>query len=200
MTQTTSKEMVWQPFDLDTIAKSAWKNGGGVTRELACWPQGASMADFAWRVSVADIAQAGPFSLFADTDRHLLLLQGEGVHLHSKQGNVDTVLHANDRVLSFSGDVDMDSKLVAGAVTDFNVMTKRGQWQAQVTVLQQGALVHSEVGLVLVSAGQWQCEIGSQEMRLNAGQGVWWHGVQTDMRLKVQESGARLLLVQLKAV
>ncbi|CAM5655899.1 hypothetical protein SSPIM334S_00286 [Streptomyces spiroverticillatus] len=31
-----------------------WKNGGGITREIAAWPQGA--ADFDWRVSTRRVA------------------------------------------------------------------------------------------------------------------------------------------------
>jgi hypothetical protein len=42
-----------QRFDLNQIAPSPWKNGGGSTREIACWPQGAGMDSFGWRVSVA---------------------------------------------------------------------------------------------------------------------------------------------------
>ena len=41
-----------------------WKNGGGVTREVAAHPAGASLEDFDWRVSTAEVRAAGPFSGF----------------------------------------------------------------------------------------------------------------------------------------
>ena len=39
-----------------------WKNGLGRTRELAVQPSVASMDDFLWRVSVAEVDSAAPFS------------------------------------------------------------------------------------------------------------------------------------------
>ena len=48
-------------FDLRTVPATPWKNGGGSTRELVCWPPGAGTDAFGWRVSVARIAAAGPF-------------------------------------------------------------------------------------------------------------------------------------------
>lgn len=113
-------------FDLQTLPAMAWKNGGGVTREIVREPAGASLDDFDWRVSVADIAAAGPFSRFVGADRHLLLLEGDGVNLTSDEAGLDVNLLSDDTVLAFSGDVDMDSQLLGGAVRDFNVMTKRG--------------------------------------------------------------------------
>src|SRR5258707_14720415 len=55
-----------------------WKNGGGHTHEIAAHPEGAGMAAFAWRVSIAEIAQDGPFSSFPGVDRTLVLLAGNG--------------------------------------------------------------------------------------------------------------------------
>ena len=58
-------------FDLRTVPATPWKNGGGSTRELVCWPPGAGTDAFGWRVSVARIAAAGPFSAFAGVDRQI---------------------------------------------------------------------------------------------------------------------------------
>ena len=38
--------MSLQFFDLATVPATPWKNGGGSTRELACWPLGAGMDAF----------------------------------------------------------------------------------------------------------------------------------------------------------
>ena len=53
-----------------------WKNGGGVTREVAVSPAGSSLDDFDWRVSVADIRAAGPFSRFPGIERQMAVLSG----------------------------------------------------------------------------------------------------------------------------
>src|SRR5260370_34332900 len=55
---------------------SPWKNGGGVTRQIGLFPEDASLADFDWRVSLATVAAAGPFSTFPGVDRLMLVLDG----------------------------------------------------------------------------------------------------------------------------
>ncbi|HXZ10527.1 MAG TPA: HutD family protein, partial [Paraburkholderia sp.] len=69
------------------LVASPWKNGGGVTREVAAYPQGAGLDTFVWRVSVADVSQPGPFSRFAGIDRTLVLLSGAGMLLDVAQGD-----------------------------------------------------------------------------------------------------------------
>ena len=63
-------------FDTADLAVHAWKNGGGSTREIVCSPLGAGIDHFVWRVSIATIAQSGPFSIFAGVDRVIMLLAG----------------------------------------------------------------------------------------------------------------------------
>ncbi|MBM3986021.1 MAG: hypothetical protein FJ296_10095, partial [Planctomycetes bacterium] len=60
-----------------------WRNGRGVTEELALAPPGASFerGDFDWRVARATVAQAGPFSAFPGFERVLVVVQGAGLRL-----------------------------------------------------------------------------------------------------------------------
>ncbi|WP_028803127.1 HutD family protein [Streptomyces sp. 142MFCol3.1] len=101
-----------------------WKNGGGVTREIAAGPEGAGMDDFAWRVSLADVGADGPFSAFAGVDRILTMVEGAGMDL--------TVGGAHRRVDTryvpqhFPGDLPTDCRLLAGPVVNLNVMWRRG--------------------------------------------------------------------------
>ncbi|HZF82215.1 MAG TPA: HutD family protein, partial [Burkholderiaceae bacterium] len=44
--------MPYERFKLHELPVSPWKNGGGSTREILCWPPGADMHGFDWRVSV----------------------------------------------------------------------------------------------------------------------------------------------------
>lgn len=46
-----------------------WKNGGGVTREVVAHPPGSDLGHFDWRVSIAEIHNAGPFSRFPGIER-----------------------------------------------------------------------------------------------------------------------------------
>ena len=55
-----------------------WKNGGGVTREIAAHPPEAGLDGFDWRLSMADVASDGPFSAFPGIDRTLTVIEGAG--------------------------------------------------------------------------------------------------------------------------
>ena len=107
-----------------------WKNGGGVTREIAAHPEGADLATFDWRISTATVASSGPFSQFPGVDRILLVLDG-GLALRIS-GAETRVLRPGDEPLAFPGDIPVEARLAAGPVTDLNIMVRRGVWRAQV--------------------------------------------------------------------
>ena len=183
-----------QRFDLNQIAPSPWKNGGGSTREIACWPQGAGMDSFGWRVSVATIAQAGPFSAFPGIDRQIMLLDGDGVRLHSAHAGLEHALTERWQPFAFSGDTALDCDLQGGPSSDFNVMTRRGQWSARLELLgSQAEAGLSDAGLCMVLQGGWKCADGRI---LQAGQGLWWSSVRPEPLL-AQGEQARLIMVSL---
>jgi len=184
-----------QRFDLNQIAASPWKNGGGSTREIACWPPGAGMEAFGWRISVATIDQPGPFSAFAGVDRQIMLLDGDGVHLRGE--GIDHVLDARWQPFAFSGDVALGCSLLGGTSTDFNVMARRGRWRAQVQVLDSAADAgRADAGLCMVLQGNWQADGAA----LIPGQGLWWSAQQPDpQQLVPQTDEARLVQVLLQA-
>lgn len=107
-----------------SLRPAPWKNGGGSTTEIAVFPRGAGIERFDWRISLATIAQSGPFSAFPGIDRTLALVDGGGVLLDF--GNTRTVLSESDPVLSFAGEDEVHATVASGATTDFNVMTRRG--------------------------------------------------------------------------
>ena len=79
-----------------------WKNGGGVTTEIAVFPEAAGLDDFEWRLSMATVATDGPFSLFAGVDRTLAVLDGEGIVL-SVDGMADATLTPASPPFAFRG-------------------------------------------------------------------------------------------------
>ncbi|MDR6534365.1 HutD family protein [Variovorax soli] len=160
-------------FSCASLPATPWKNGGGTTREIACWPAGAGLSDFGWRVSIATIAAAGPFSVFAGVDRSIMLLDGEGVRLRSRDGRIDHRLDVPHRPFAFPGDVEIDCTLQDGASSDFNVMTRRGQWRAEVRVLAHAADVASAAhGVLLALRGDWRLNDEGQACR--EGEGMCW--------------------------
>lgn len=101
-----------------------WKNGGGVTTEIAVSPEGAGLDDFDWRVSMARVDSAGPFSSFTGIDRTLCILEGEGIAL-AIAGRQTVALTPASEPHSFPADVPVAADLIGGAVVDLNVMTRR---------------------------------------------------------------------------
>lgn len=166
-----------QFFDLANILPSPWKNGGGSTRELACWPPGAGINSFGWRASVATIASSGPFSAFAGVDRQIMLLEGDGMHLQSMDAKVNHSLIEHWRPFAFSGDVAVDCRLLGRISTDFNLMLRRGVWQGEVEVKTQACQLGSTpAGMCLTLAGMWQvASVGESGRCIKPGQGWWWH-------------------------
>ena len=135
---------------------TAWKNGGGTTRQILIAPPGATLEDFDYRISMASVASDGPFSHFPGVDRQLLLLDGKGLLLQRGDGS-NSLLQIDSQPLAFAGEEAITSLLQDGPVTDFNVMTRRGRYRQQTERLAvQGKLhVHSddEVLLVMLAAG-----------------------------------------------
>ncbi|CAI0727404.1 HutD family protein [Serratia ficaria] len=156
-------------FDFAELPVSPWRNGGGETREIACWPPGAQ--DFDWRASIATIAQDGPFSAFAGIDRSITLLEGDGVHLFSA-GRIDHALAQVGEPFAFSGDVALDARLLGGGSRDFNIMTRRGRHAAGVRRINAAvALPAGHAGVLYALSGEWSLP---GEVTLRARQGAWW--------------------------
>ncbi len=92
-----------------------WKNGAGVTREVAT---GAG-----WRVAIADLAASGPFSTFPGIDRVLYLLDGPPVTV--VVDGVTTPMTSLDAV-AFAGEATTSVLVEHGPTRDLNVMVERG--------------------------------------------------------------------------
>ncbi|MBY5828385.1 HutD family protein [Rhizobium ruizarguesonis] len=101
-----------------------WKNGKGETVEIAVFPPDASINDFDWRISMATVAEDGPFSIFPGIDRTLAILDGNGMVL-DVEGSSPVLLTTASDPLAFPADVPVAARLEDGAITDLNVMTRR---------------------------------------------------------------------------
>lgn len=104
-----------------------WKNGGGTTREYAVFPEGAGMADFAWRVSRALVASDGAFSQFPGIDRTLTVVDGAAIDLVFADRTVR--LDRASAPFPFPGDVPAEGRIPGAPIEDLNVMTRRGLWR-----------------------------------------------------------------------
>ncbi|MBN8750298.1 MAG: HutD family protein [Variovorax sp.] len=177
-----------QRFDVAQLPAAPWKNGGGSTCEVACWPVGAGFEAFDWRVSIASIVSSGPFSVFAGVDRLITLLEGDGVQLQGP--GIARRLDVPLQPFAFSGDVPIDCTLLGGPSTDFNVMSRRGRVRAELHVLcADTELPAAPHGLLLALRGRWQ----AGDEALAAQQGLWWAGADRAWPLQSSEADAVLL-------
>jgi uncharacterized protein len=105
-----------------------WKNGGGETAEVAISPPQSSLESFDWRISLARVETDGPFSAFAGVDRSLAVVDGAGLRLQVA-GREAMELSALSSACAFPADIPTSATLIAGPITDLNVMTRRGRFE-----------------------------------------------------------------------
>lgn len=124
-----------------------WKNGGGVTHEIAVWPEGAGMEDFTARLSMAEVAANGPFSRFDGVDRVLTLIEGAGIAL-AFTGGGEVALTPGAAPFAFPGEAAVTGRLIAGPILDLNVMVRRGRATARVERLSAGQTPDGATALI----------------------------------------------------
>lgn len=104
----------------------AWRNGAGVTEEVAAAATGRAGEEggrrTAWRVSIATVDKAAPFSRFDGIDRLLMPLTPTGIHLRLS-GEARHV--AQFDVVAFPGEADVASIEDAPGARDLNLMVDR---------------------------------------------------------------------------
>ncbi|MBV1857599.1 MAG: HutD family protein, partial [Nannocystaceae bacterium] len=133
----------------DRFKTIPWKNGQGVTSELAV-SQGHGLADFTWRISIAQVDKDGAFSDFTGLHRTLVLLEGRGLELCHDDKTRDRLERPLD-LASFDGGSRTVGRLISGPITDFNVMSRVGRMSAEVGLYRERAEVEApttELGFV----------------------------------------------------
>lgn len=131
-----------------------WKNGGGLTREVAAHPPHSDLGNFDWRVSLAEVRRGGPFSSFPGVDRHMAVISGR-LEL-SLSGGDALSLSSDTAPLGFPGEVSVYAEPRSEPVTDLNVMTRRGRFMARLTrcrvAAQTQVSLEAETTLILALA------------------------------------------------
>ncbi|MFD7105585.1 HutD/Ves family protein [Streptomyces celluloflavus] len=141
----------------------AWRNGGGVTREVAVHPPGAGWDAFDWRVSLAEVTADGPYSPLPGVRRILTVVAGAGTEL-TVAGT--TRLRADRyRPLAFPGGAATAGRLLDGPVVNLNVMLREGRARATVEMVRGSRRVAAGPGS---GAGTGSGADGGR----SAGQGV----------------------------
>jgi uncharacterized protein len=183
------------------IQATPWKNGGGVTREIATGRPPGPGPSWGWRVSLAEVARDGPFSIFPETDRVIAVIDGAGMDLVSPDGSA--IALEPFQAVRISGDEPLSGRLRRGPVRDLNVMVLRKHFAAEMEFRHgpRGAtlkaasgdclLFHSLAGRSAVRAdGGKPHELVPGEALLHEGQG--------SLEFQLAE-GSRAAVIHIKA-
>ena len=149
-----------------------WKNGLGITREIAVEPPGATMEDFLWRVSIADVDTASPFSSFPGIDRTIVLLEGDGFTM-TLDGEHEHALTTPCVPFAFAGEAQVEVTLAGGATRDFNLMVRRGAMRGAIEVMHgpMRLTFDSDTALVYLARGDADID-GTATRPMHAGDSV----------------------------
>lgn len=178
--------------------RERWKNGTGWTREIVRTPE---TGDWDWRLSIAEIEQDGPFSVFPGIDRELVLIRGNGLRLRFSDGEVHELQPPHAR-LRFAGEREVCGELLEGPTHDFNLMWRRDAVVAELLhrPLVGPMLFFTEPGVtwaIHLLAGQAQFDQASQLPPLWAGDTALLADGENRGRYAL-EGGGELLAIKLR--
>lgn len=112
-----------QVLDKSRFKEMPWKNGGGTTTELIRFDSG---VDLTLRLSVADVRQDGPFSLFPGLKRILYLLSGKNMTLNFPDQTI--ILTRPFEYFEFDGDISVNCHVKGACCRDFNIIFNPQHW------------------------------------------------------------------------
>ena len=151
---------------LDQCPPQPWKNGLGRTRELAVQPSVDGGAGFLWRVSIAEVDSAAPFSAFPGVDRTIVLLDGAGFTM-TLDGRCEHALTTPFEPFDFPGEAGVTVALAGGPTRDFNLMVRRMYARGDLQVWHQPTTRMTDEATVLAFCARGM--IDTDEGRLHAG-------------------------------
>jgi environmental stress-induced protein Ves len=147
-----------------------WRNGGGVTRQLASQPGTGPGQDgnWDWRVSIADVSKAGDFSPFPGMERVLTVVEGELLLLTMDGAEYPLEKY---RPFRFPGGAATQASLPTGDIRDLNVITRAGSFKGYTSIIELSKkraqpIFEGSFGILL--QGQAKASSGDEEqMDLN---------------------------------
>ena len=158
-----------QRFRIGELPRERWRNGAGWTRTVCAREVDGQLW---WRVSVADITAAGPFSAFAGMDRTAVMLCGARLCLYDAEHRL--AFEGPGSMLQFPGEWLLQCEAPRAPSRLLNIMVRRGCAEARVLVLQEASALPAgaeQVGLVLRGGFEFRSSCG-EPLMLAAGEGV----------------------------
>ncbi len=150
--------------------RTPWKNGGGVTIDIAAaYRPAADPAGWdgmMWRFGRTRIEQPGPFSDLSGYDRILAVVEGSGLVLHPKF-RAPIEVHAPLVPAHFPGEWAITSELTAGPVGVLNLMADRLLFKIDLIFPLPGhAAEMSGVVCIVLALADAAVDVGGRTMAL----------------------------------
>jgi uncharacterized protein len=164
-----------------------WKNGGGLTREIAVAFSDDRDKSVLWRISLATIDRDGHFSEYRGYDRTIVALDADPIEL-----DVDGkhVVLERWQPHEFRGEAHVACRLRGAATRDLNAMTLRDAFVHDVEIVtskQRFVLDDDEIAFVYAIDGAAEVE----NMACAAGDTIWLQEVEA---IDVHTSGSAAVI------
>jgi environmental stress-induced protein Ves len=171
--------MVWKLITADSLPSMPWKNGGGTTREVLKFPVSATIDTFDWRISLAAVATSGPFSIFPEIDRTMIVTDGQGIELRDK--NESIAVRRSDEPFSFSGEIPYRASLIGGPIADLNVMTRRTRYShlARRHRTAGTSIDRGNIRVIVALSDRLICALGTESVALARLDSLFVHGTES---------------------
>ncbi|MET0330943.1 MAG: HutD family protein [Dyella sp.] len=172
-----------------------WKNGLGLTRELALYPPGSGTEHFLWRCSVAEVVGDAPFSRFAGIDRQIVLLEGAGFAM-TLDHNQTHALRQPLQPFAFAGEAHVSVALIDGPTRDFNLMLRRGHVRGELRVCHDAGAQPLGPHDVLVYCARGRLRLADEVLQT----GDAWLPEAAAPSTLILEAGAAALVVEIQSL
>ena len=170
------------PLDPAGYRRTPWKNGGGVTIDIAdAWREGVTPGAWegmVWRFGRTAITAPGPFSDLSGFDRVLTVVVGSGLVLAAPDREID--VRVPFAPVRFAGETRIASRLEAGPVEVVNLIGDRSAVGIDMRVLEAGQNLDLAVGTHIA-----YCPVGSAELACLQQP----HGLAEDHALRIELAG-----------
>ena len=157
-------------LDAARYRRTPWKNGGGVTVDIAgAWVSGVAPGAWEgviWRFGRTRIERPGPFSDLSGFDRLLAVVEGQGLVLHCA-GAPALDVRARFQPVRFPGEWRIESELEDGPVAVVNLMADRRRAAIDLRFAAEVAQLGFEPGTLVLYAAA-----GASTVELSGGASI----------------------------
>ncbi len=189
-------------LDPASYRRVPWKNGGGVTVDIAgVFPtesEAASWSGMTWRLGRTRIERPGPFSDLSGFDRILTVIEGRGLRLKPAGEPVIDVREPL-RPVRFPGEWAIESELEAGPVGVLNLMGNRARAEIDLTIVPGAGSVSvaADTAVVYAPLGPAEVVLNGEAFALPADGALQADGV-SSLQVEVRSGSVAVATIKLK--